>query len=97
MDGTGAYSRITIAEAAYDSHVAHGDAGIGDPVPGMAGYAFDSDCLPELVDPIPGTYENHIYDGTTNLEGDSSGPSNLPRFALRKGSAIPCLLAPDGL
>jgi hypothetical protein len=50
MEGNGTYHLITIAEPAYPSHVAHGDAGVGEPVPGSPGFIFDEDCnLVEVV------------------------------------------------
>lgn len=50
VDGKGEYGKITIAEAAYETHVAHGDGGIGDAVPGMEGYKFDEDCQPVVAE-----------------------------------------------
>jgi hypothetical protein len=47
------YIRITIADAAYESHVAHGDWNIGDPVPNMPGYVFDETCTPALAVTCP--------------------------------------------
>lgn len=44
--GSGAYTKITMADAALGVHIAHGDGAIGDPVPGMAGYEFDANCRP---------------------------------------------------
>ena len=46
---TGAYSLITIAEPAYRAHIAHGDAKIGDLVPGGSGAVFDEACNPVLL------------------------------------------------
>jgi hypothetical protein len=40
----GDFTKITIAEPAYGTHIEHGDAGIGGPVPGLVGYVFDQDC-----------------------------------------------------
>ena len=45
----GTYSRITIAEPAYRAHLAHGDAKVGDLVPGGAGAVFDEACNPVLL------------------------------------------------
>jgi hypothetical protein len=43
-EGNGSYHLITIAEPAYPTHVSHGDAGVGEPVPGNEGFVFDEDC-----------------------------------------------------
>jgi hypothetical protein len=40
----GSFTKITIADAAYETHVAHGDGVVGGPVPGMEGYGFDDAC-----------------------------------------------------
>jgi hypothetical protein len=37
---TGLFHLINISENAFLSHVEHGDAGLGQPVPGQEGYAF---------------------------------------------------------
>ena len=50
IDEEGNSFLITVAEAAYDNHIAHGDAAIGDPVPGMTGVVFDENCQPEPGD-----------------------------------------------
>lgn len=42
----GTYSPMTIAEPAYRAHIAHGDAKIGDLVPGGSGAVFDEACNP---------------------------------------------------
>lgn len=36
--------------AAYDTHIDHGDGGVFSPVPGNEAYVFDSDCQPILLD-----------------------------------------------
>jgi len=46
VNGQGDYIKITIAEAAYATHVAHGDANVGDEVPDQSGFVFDGDCQP---------------------------------------------------
>jgi alpha-tubulin suppressor-like RCC1 family protein len=54
----GDFTKISVADAAYDIHIAHGDGGIGDPVPGMTGYNFDDGCQPVEaagLDLIPAT------------------------------------------
>jgi hypothetical protein len=49
LEGNGSYHKISVSDNAYDSHIAHGDAAPGDPVPGMTGYVFGEDCEPELA------------------------------------------------
>ena len=51
---TGTYHRINISEKAFPTHVEHGDASPGDPVPGMEGYEFAADCSLVSVGPCPG-------------------------------------------
>lgn len=47
-EGNGTYHLLEVAERAYETHVRkHGDAGVGEPVPGMEGYVFDANCVPE--------------------------------------------------
>lgn len=48
----GEYVKISVAEAAYETHVAHGDGSVGDPVPGRTGYEFDEDCQAAEI-PLP--------------------------------------------
>ena len=45
-DGDNGWEVISIAEPAFDSHIAHGDAFPGEPVPGMENRIFDDDCAP---------------------------------------------------
>lgn len=44
VDEYGVFHLINISENAYDTHVAHGDAGIGGWVPGHPGNKFAADC-----------------------------------------------------
>jgi hypothetical protein len=46
---TNEYVPIEVAEPAFDVHIAHGDVGIGGPVPGMEGSVFDEACQPVAV------------------------------------------------
>lgn len=46
ITGNGSFQLINVSENAVRAHVDHGDGLIGDPVPGMAGYAFGEDCVP---------------------------------------------------
>ena len=47
QNADGQYVKISVAEAAYQTHVNHGDGSVGDPIPGLTGYEFDEDCLPQ--------------------------------------------------
>ena len=49
VNGKGEYNKITVADAAFETHIAHGDGAVGDPVPGMDGYIFNENCQPEEV------------------------------------------------
>jgi hypothetical protein len=49
----GTYSRMTVAEAAYASHVAHGDQSPGAQVPGYPGHWFDDECRAVLLPSVP--------------------------------------------
>jgi hypothetical protein len=60
-EGNGTYHLISIAEPAYPTHVAHGDAKIGEDVPGMSGYVFDEECVPVEAVSCPCTFSaDHI-------------------------------------
>lgn len=52
QNADGRYVKISVAEAAYESHVNHGDRSVGDPVPGLTGYEFDEDCLIQAIQAI---------------------------------------------
>lgn len=45
-EGTNGFVPITIADPAVDTHIAHGDMYVGDPVPGHTGMVFDGNCHP---------------------------------------------------
>lgn len=51
LNGKGEYNKITVADAAFETHLVHGDGAVGDPYPGMSDYIFGDDCQP-------------IFDGT---------------------------------
>lgn len=77
--GGGSYLLLSINGNAVDAHRSHGDALPGEPVPGMAGYAFGSDCVPELI----ATDLNGEWAGTYtwNCGGTRTGSSAI-RFML---------------
>jgi hypothetical protein len=52
LNGTGEYNKITVADAAFETHLAHGDGEIGGDVPGLDGYIFDENCEPELIEVV---------------------------------------------
>jgi hypothetical protein len=60
-EGNGSYHMITIAEPAYPSHVNHGDAGVGEPVPGASGFVFDEDCNVVEVVSCPCDFSEVVY------------------------------------
>lgn len=43
-EGNGSYHQIDVSESAEESHRAHGDAEIGEPVPGRPNMIFDTNC-----------------------------------------------------
>ena len=43
-EGNGTYHQIDVSESAEDAHRAHGDAEIGEPVPGRPNMTFDINC-----------------------------------------------------
>ena len=45
-EGNGDYHLIDISDSAEAAHRAHGDAKVGEPVPGQPGKVFDSSCRP---------------------------------------------------
>lgn len=56
VEGNGSYQLITMAEAAFSSHLEHGDAAPDSPIPEMVGYTFGDDCQPvQPVDAGPNT------------------------------------------
>ena len=44
--GNGSYHSIEVSESAEPAHRAHGDAKVGEPVPGRPTMTFDSNCVP---------------------------------------------------
>lgn len=46
LNDEGDFSKITIAAAALEAHIAHGDGAVGDPYPEMTGFIFGDDCEP---------------------------------------------------
>lgn len=43
---TGEFRPLSVPGPAVNGHLAHGDGGVGDPVPGQDGMIFDTDCTP---------------------------------------------------
>jgi hypothetical protein len=52
-NGTNPFILITIAESAVPAHRAHGDAAVGEPVPGDPSKIFDDHCVPTAPSPAP--------------------------------------------
>lgn len=44
LRGDGSFGLVTVSERALRAHLGHGDALVGDPVPGSAGLVFDDSC-----------------------------------------------------
>ena len=62
-EGNGQYHLINISENAFDKHLAHGDAGAGELVPGVPGKKFADDCT--------------LVDANANVTGNWTGASGL--------------------
>ena len=66
IEGNGDYHKISISENALQQHLDHGDNRLGDPFPGMPGYVFGDDCLPEST--------------SVDVAGDWAGHNGLAGF-----------------
>lgn len=64
-EGTNDFIPITVALPALDAHLAHGDARVGDPVPGQPDMAFGPDCTPVPRGPVVITFDG--LSGSPNL------------------------------
>ena len=51
--GNGNLNLINISENAFEKHIKHGDAEMGDPGPGMDGYVFGANCLFVVANTAP--------------------------------------------
>jgi hypothetical protein len=91
LDG-GGYSRIMVADAAYASHVAHGDASPGAEVPGNPGHWFDDQCRAVL---LPTTSVGS--DGGTVLAGEGAVEFVFPENALSDEVSIAVQAVSDPL
>jgi len=69
------FIRLEVAGAALSGHLAHGDARVGDPVPGMPDYEFGEDCAPALAVVVM-TY--NLYLGTDIFDLVGAPPQTLP-------------------
>jgi hypothetical protein len=77
-EGNGTYHLINISDNAFDSHVAHGDASPGDPVPGMDGYVFDDAC--NVVQALQTTtVTSAVLNFSSTGAGGWSCPSTYPQ------------------
>lgn len=77
VNDEGVYSRITVADAAYSSHVDHGDQSPGGDVPGIPGHVFDAECR---VVELPSTPVGP--DGGTVVAADGAVEFVFPNGAL---------------
>ena len=62
--GANPFVPLTVAAAAVDAHIEHGDGRPGQPVPGMAGMTFNADCTfapPRQVVTVTGTWDGSSY------------------------------------
>lgn len=71
----GEFRKITIAQAALEAHIAHGDGVIGAGVPGNNGYIFDENCqpVPDETEPVEIVLENHGTCSSIGFLGPSIG------------------------
>jgi hypothetical protein len=62
-EGNGTWHIITIPEPAWQTHYDHGDAGVGEEVPGVEGYVFDEECnlVEVVVDECPCDFSEAGY------------------------------------
>lgn len=60
--GPSDFIAISIAPAALDAHLAHGDAHVGDPVPGQPGAFLGSDCVAISLAPVTITFAGLLVD-----------------------------------
>jgi hypothetical protein len=62
--GANPFVPLTVAAAAVDAHIEHGDGRAGQPVPGMAGMTFNADCTftpSRQVVTVTGTWNGTSY------------------------------------
>jgi hypothetical protein len=60
-DGT--FVRMSISSSDFTSHQAHGDAPLGDAVPGLPGQRFDSECRVVSMAPVSVTFKGLAVNG----------------------------------
>lgn len=81
VDELGIYNLITIADAAYEKHLEHGDAVPGTDIPGMPGYVYgDTDCTPEVG------YDAAYGDVTWSAQ-NGTVPGYVTQFAVDKDTS----------
>jgi hypothetical protein len=61
-EGAAGYVPLSVPEQALPAHLGHGDARVGDPVPGDSGMRFDAACRPvsPRIVTLTGSYFNHL-------------------------------------
>ena len=67
-NGTPLFNLINVADPAIDSHIEHGDALIGEPVPGMPGFVFN-----EVCDAIPEPIQDPFLRAIAWIDVDANG------------------------
>lgn len=78
--GNGEYIMINISDNAFASHVEHGDASPGEPVPGMPGKIFDAEC--NVIDEFV-YIETLTVDGKGAIATGSTALASGSRYQLR--------------
>ena len=90
VDDDGGYHLIRVATKAFPAHATHGDASIGESVPGMDGYVFGEGCALEAVpagDPIvPGCYDSTAGWSDLQYIGPENTAGNVVAWASTNGT-----------
>ncbi|GEM_PF-4992969 len=91
VDEQGTYRKITIAQAALEAHLAHGDGVIGEGIPGNPGYIFNEDCepVPDEIAPVEIVLENHGSCENIGLLGPSAGQDGIWFAAILSPESYP--------
>lgn len=81
----GKYALIEVAQASVTAHRAHGDAGVGEAVPGVDAHAFSDACVPVPVDGDGDGWEGPLGDGA---DCDDTEPAINPGATEIPGNEI---------
>jgi len=96
-EGTNAYVLISVADPALETHIRHGDAQPGQPVPELPGFVFDASCLPVVSQGSP-THMG-VLAGTDGLSGTieiTLGTSATATIAAAESRALASVLPASG-